>query len=302
MDMETKPQFKCRNCKVCNGYGCIDQMPGMGGPNHNRNFILNCAAWKDAYKTLREDTIAKLNGQPAAIRLAPMTGAVENVGYEDEKNFYSDLVHACLEAGALLSIGDGCPDTKLQFGIEAVKKENAKASVFIKPYTNEKIFERLEWADGIMDACGVDIDSYNIITMRNKVNLEKKTASQLKELQTHLNTKGIPFAVKGVFTQEDLDLVCELKPDIIYVSNHGGRVETEEGSVFDFLSVHKTLLEKNCGQIWVDGGIRTRNDILTAQAYGAQCILLGRPFATALCYDKANGIQSLMQNLTGGAA
>ena len=298
--METKTQFKCRNCKVCNGYGCKGQMPGMGGPNQSKNFILNCAAWKEAYKKLDPETLAKVQENSAQIRLAPMTGAVENVGYAEEKLFYTDLVQACLNAKALLSIGDGCPDEKLLFGIEAVKNEHAQASVFIKPYSNEKIFERIEWAEKIMDACGVDIDSYNIVTMRNKVHLEKKTASQLSQLQKFVNAKGIPFVVKGVFTQEDVDMVCQLNPDIIYVSNHGGRVETKEGSVCDFLIEQGRLLKKHCQHIWVDGGIRTYQDVLTAQALGAQCILLGRPFATALCADKSNGIQRLMHTLTGG--
>ena len=58
--METKTQFKCRNCKVCNGYGCKGQMPGMGGPNQSKNFILNCAAWKEAYKKLDPETLVKV--------------------------------------------------------------------------------------------------------------------------------------------------------------------------------------------------------------------------------------------------
>ena len=286
-------------------------MPGMGGPNRSENFILNCRDWKKLYGELPENLRSQFEENPTAfprktIRLAPMTGAVENIGYSDEKQFYKDIVTSCMVAGAPLSLGDGCPDEKLLFGIEAVRnageKDNPlKAAVFIKPYSNKKILERMEWAEDIMEACGIDIDSYNIVTMRNKVNLEKKTASQLKEIQDRLSARGLPFAVKGVFTKEDIDMVKELKPDIIYISNHGGRVETVTGSVAEFLKAHGKELSNYCQQLWVDGGIRDAQDVFTAKALGAECVLLGRPFARALCYDRQNGIKNLVKKLCGGS-
>jgi L-lactate dehydrogenase (FMN-dependent) and related alpha-hydroxy acid dehydrogenases len=110
--------------------------------------------------------------------------------------------------------------------------------------------------------------------MRNKVHLEKKTATQLNDLR---RVAKIPFVIKGVFTREDLDLVKEMKPDAALVSNHGGRVETEEGSSADFLREHIQELRKYCGAVWVDGGIRTKEDVVAAKALGADQVLLARP-------------------------
>lgn len=284
---------KCHFCKICNGKGCVGQMPGMGGPFENKNFILNYEGWEkiknpDAEKDFVPDI---------KIRLAPMTGGVENVGYFDEKSFYMDLISSCVKAGVELSIGDGCPDEKLIWGIEAVKNQNKKSSVFIKPYPHEKIFERFEMAMDVAESFGIDIDAYNIATMRKKVHLEKKTPTQLLETKKYLNSKGFPFIIKGIFTDADLELLEEVNPDVAFVSNHGGRVETDIGSSAEFLAAHNSFIKKHCGEIWVDGGIRNCSQIKTAAFYGAKEVLIGRPFAASICRDKENGVSKVLELL-----
>ena len=114
--------------------------------------------------------------------------------------------------------------------------------------------------------------------MRNLVNLERKTAAQLEEFREH--TK-LPFVIKGVFTEEDLELVRQVRPDVVYISNHGGRVETRIGSTAAFLAEHAAELKKYCKEIWVDGGIRTREDIQTALYFGADQVIMARPLIRA---------------------
>ena len=272
--------FKCHFCKICNGKGCINDLPGMGGVSNNQNFIKNYEGW---------NTIPFGNkGQSGIIRLAPMTGAIQNVGYPDEKQFYFDMINECVKASIPVTIGDGAPDEKLLYGIEAVKNHNGlKAGVFIKPYPQEKIFQRIEWCKEIASSVGVDIDSYNIATMRNQAHLEKKSAQQLTELKKYVNSLGIPFVIKGIFTEEDLNLVKEVQPDVAYVSNHGGRIETRLGSTADFLTENSELLKNYSSQLWVDGGIRNKEQAQKAFSYGADSVLLGRPFIQALCKNES---------------
>ena len=114
--------------------------------------------------------------------------------------------------------------------------------------------------------------------MRNLVHLERKTADQLEEFRAH--TK-LPFVIKGVFTDEDIALVREVRPDVVYISNHGGRVETRIGSTAQFLAEHAEELKNYSSKIWVDGGIRTREDIQTALYYGADQVIMARPLIRA---------------------
>lgn len=287
--METN-NFRCHNCKLCLGTGCVDELPGMGGVKKNENFILNCRDWdllysEEKYKVpeLSSDEILSL------LRYAPVTGAVENIGWKSEQDFYYDFFVALNNAGVKISIGDGYPDFKLLYGIDAIKTLNQKvdtkiqAAVFLKPYPDENLKNRIKMSLPIASHIGIDIDSYNIVTMRNKVSLEKKSASQIKKIMKNLN---VPFVVKGVFTRKDIEMVKEAKPDVIYISNHGGRVETEKGSTAKLLKEVGHSLKKYCSEIWVDGGIRCKKDIELASYYGATQVLVARPFIKNYCFEK----------------
>jgi len=288
-------QGKCHFCDVCDGRGCLSELPGMGGVFDNENFMRNCADWSRYASGSVDDSSVSL----PRIRLAPITGAIQNVGYPDEKSFYFDLINGAIAAEVGLSIGDGHPDEKLRFGIEALANAGRSGAVFIKPYENRKILERMEWAAPVSEIVGVDIDSYAIVTMRNLVNLQKKGVSDLLELKARAASEGKPFAIKGIFRPEDLELVREVRPDIVVVSNHGGRVETLRGSSAEFLARHAAELAACSGEVWVDGGIRTRADAETAGRLGAKEVMIGRPLISALLRSGPDGIRERMCALVG---
>ena len=255
----------------------------MGGVRDGENCVLNVAGWSEISTGLHEvpsDARGKL-------RLAPMTGAVENIGWVDEESFYVNLISSCASASIAVSIGDGTPDCKLLYGAQAVRTIGIKAAVFIKPYSNEKIIERFHWVEDVAECAGVDVDSWCIATMRGKASLEQKGEGELLALKRYFSHKGLPFVIKGIFTQRDVKIAQAVMPDIAYISNHGGRVETDRGSTAHFLAKHAAALKRCCGQLWVDGGVRSMADVRKALSWGADAVLAGRPFATALCQDKA---------------
>jgi 4-hydroxymandelate oxidase len=260
----------------------------MGGVNNSRNFLLNCAYWKILRdKVEAAGKLSELKAVPVdtgVLSIGPVTGAEQNVGYAHESDFYLPYFTAAYTAGTGICVGDGCPDEKLRLGLAAVRSlqeqdKSLRAGIFLKPYPNGSLFERIEWCEGTAGIIGCDIDSYNIVTMRNSVNLEKKTPQSIAELRSHIH---VPFALKGIFTREDIELVKQTLPDIVVISNHGGRVDTREGSTAEFLAGYGKKLKKYCGELWVDGGIRSKADIQTALYYGASHVLAARPFIAAL--------------------
>ena len=285
-------ELKCHRCAVCDGYGCPGMLPGLGGVFEGKNFQLNYEGWQKLFEKAdaagKGGDICKIAVTPQQLRCGPVTGAVENIGYQNEADFYLPYLQNAARAGFGLCVGDGCPDEKLKLGTAAVKtigSETAgdvKAAFFLKPYPQEKLFERVEWVRPYASHVGIDIDSYNIVTMRNLVNLERKTAEQLEEFRNH---SKLPFVIKGVFTDDDIQLVREVKPEVVYISNHGGRVETRVGSTAQFLSDNAAELKKYCKEIWVDGGIRTKQDIQTALYYGADQVIMARPLIRATFDD-----------------
>ena len=309
-------ELKCHRCAICDGYGCPDMLPGLGGVFEGKNFQLNYEGWRELFQKAsalgKAEEIRKTPVRSEQLRCGPVTGAVENIGYEFERDFYFPYLMNAAQAGLGLCVGDGYPDTKLKFGVEALKKINEaaaelskkssgsntileapkiSAAFFLKPYPQERLFERVEWVRPYASHIGIDIDSYNIVTMRNLVNLERKTAAQLQEFREH--TK-LPFVIKGVFTQEDIDLVRLVRPEVVYISNHGGRVETRKGSTADFLAAEGSKLKKYCDQLWVDGGIRTRRDIQTALYYGADQVIMARPLIRATFDETYSELQKTL--------
>ena len=284
--MAAAGDLKCHRCAVCDGYGCPGMLPGLGGVFEGKNFQLNCEGWHELFDAAvargEGEEIRAISVRPEKLRCGPVTGAVENIGYAREEDFYLPYLKNAAQAGLGLCVGDGCPDEKLKLGAAAIKELGLSAAFFLKPYPQEKLFERVEWIRPYASHIGIDIDSYNIVTMRNLVNLERKTAAQLEEFRSH--TK-LPFVIKGVFTPEDIELVKEVRPDVVYISNHGGRVETRIGSTASFLADHAEELKKYCKEIWVDGGIRTREDIQTALYYGADQVIMARPLIRATFDD-----------------
>lgn len=286
----SKGQLKCHRCIVCDGYGCPGNMPGLGGVYENQNFQLNFDSWKKYYRLFcdegKEALINSIKVKPSHLRCGPVTGAVENIGYDREEDFYFSYLNASFKAGFGLCVGDGYPDQKLHLGIEAIKKINetkeVKAAFFLKPYPDQVLLKRVGWVKDYAEYIGIDIDSYNIVTMRNLVNLERKTKDQLINFRKNFD---VPFVIKGVFTLEDINLVKEVKPDVVYISNHGGRVETRIGSTADFLHDNAQELKKYCKEIWVDGGIRCKKDVQTALYLGADKVILARPLIRAVFDD-----------------
>ena len=278
----------CRGCIVCNGYGCRGEIPGMGAMNQSLTFINNFKSWNNIEVNID-------NVDLPLIGVAPMTGVGQNMGNVfPEAVFHDYMVKSAKKAGVLPCIGDGTPDYKLQSGVKALKNNNAIGTAFIKPYPNRVILERFKIVEPYVDTLGLDIDSYRIPTMEGLVALEKKNAEQLLELKEHCIKK---FIIKGIQSQEDLELMEIVKPDIIVVSNHGGRVfDNGEGIAYRLQKLIPKL--KNItSEIWVDGGLRTIAHLKKAKALGATRVLIGRPLVKAVSVFKEDGVSYWLNQL-----
>ncbi len=281
---------KCNGCSICDGQGCVGRIPGMGGLGSATTFINNYNSWDlvlPNWELTDEYQLAPLPN----IGMAPVTGVNENIGltiYENE--FHQLLVAGSKNAGIFSCIGDGAPDYKLQSGIEALFDNEHKGNVFLKPYPNSILYDRLEWVKHVALYCGIDIDSHKIVTMANKTTLEKKSAFHLNQFKKAVHSAGLPFILKGISNEDDIDIVEKVRPDCVVVSNHGGRVlDKQEGIAFT-LEKFATRIKKATGEVWVDGGIRTLSHLKKAAKLGASSVLIARPFIQATAVLGEEGI------------
>ncbi len=92
---------------------------------------------------------------------------------------------------------------------------------------------------------------------------------------------GGKVILKGIQDVEDARLAVESGADALIVSNHGGRQLDGAPSSITALPAIVDAVGKNI-EVWMDGGIRSGQDVLKARALGAQGTLIGRAWLHGL--------------------
>ncbi len=100
--------------------------------------------------------------------------------------------------------------------------------------------------------------------------------------------------LKGVMEPEDARLAVESGADAIIVSNHGGRQLDGAPSSISALPRVVHAVGKDI-EVWVDGGIRSGQDVLRALALGAKGTMIGRAFLYALGAMGEPGVQRCLE-------
>lgn len=92
---------------------------------------------------------------------------------------------------------------------------------------------------------------------------------------------GGKLIIKGILDEEDARLAANTGADALIVSNHGGRQLDGAVSSIQALPGIVNAVGKDI-EVWMDGGIRSGQDVLKAWALGARGTLIGRPFLYGL--------------------
>ena len=92
---------------------------------------------------------------------------------------------------------------------------------------------------------------------------------------------GGKLILKGILDPIDARLAAESGADALIVSNHGGRqLDGAPSSIAALPAIAAEVGQRI--EVWMDGGIRSGQDVLKAVALGARGTLIGRPFLYGL--------------------
>ena len=92
---------------------------------------------------------------------------------------------------------------------------------------------------------------------------------------------GGKLILKGIMDSEDAGIAAGLGVDAIIVSNHGGRQLDGAPASMDVLPDVIDAVAGRC-EVWLDGGIRSGQDVFKAKAMGADGTLIGKAFLNGL--------------------
>ena len=92
---------------------------------------------------------------------------------------------------------------------------------------------------------------------------------------------GGKVILKGILDPEDAKMAAKLGVDAIVVSNHGGRQLDGALSSIRMLPKIVEAVDGKC-EVWMDGGIRSGQDVLKAKALGATGTMIGRAYIYGL--------------------
>ena len=107
---------------------------------------------------------------------------------------------------------------------------------------------------------------------------------------------GGKIIIKGILDVEDAKQAVNVGADAVVVSNHGGRQLDGAPSSIAALPAIVDAIGDKC-EVWMDGGIRTGQDILRAVALGSKGTLIGRAFLYGLGAGGREGVSQVLEIL-----
>ncbi|MDR1042070.1 MAG: alpha-hydroxy-acid oxidizing protein [Deltaproteobacteria bacterium] len=293
----------CRVCPSCNGWGCAGEIPGMGGAGTAASFKRNLRALANLefatsliHEVRRPELATEVMGIALSMPLmiAPIGGISFNLGGPvGEGDYQRAIGEGALAAGISCGTPDAAAEGVFEVGLaEAGKPLGGGIMPFVKPWEPELVREKLALANAAgCRTVAMDLDSVGLATLRlMKRPCLPKSLKELSEIIADAHSLGLKFALKGVMTPQDAIRAVEAGADGIVVSNHGGRVMDFMPGTADILRATAAAV-KGKAAVFCDGGVRAGGDILKLLALGADCVMVGRPFAVAAVGGGAEGVR-----------
>lgn len=107
---------------------------------------------------------------------------------------------------------------------------------------------------------------------------------------------GGKLILKGILDPEDARHAVDTGADALIVSNHGGRQLDGAMSSVSMLPRIVDAVGSNI-EVWMDGGVRSGQDVLRAVALGARGTMIGRAFLYGLGAGGEEGVRKVLQIL-----
>lgn len=148
-------------------------------------------------------------------------------------------------------------------------------------------------------AIATDLDSIGLgYQYSGEVDSKKEgvCARDVTELKEIVESVDVPVVIKGIMSVKAAVKAAETNAYGILISNHGGNVIENSLAPCDVVEdIRKEV--GNSMKIFVDGGVRSGEDVFKMLALGADAVGIGRPYVVAVYGGGQNGAYIYTQKI-----
>ena len=300
----------CRVCRVCNGMNC----PGKGTTTLEFGGKGCNAAFQNNYRALSRiristtvihedfvpDTSIELFGRTLQLPVFASPIAAILTAYQLDSPYFNNnekyaaaLIKGCYDGGGMAWLGDMIVPGYYEGQVATIKDVEGVGVPTIKPLeVLDEVFRRIRIAKevGAM-AIATDLDSPGLgYQSANQVTVKYRSMEELKEVIDEATANGLPIVVKGILSPKDAEKCRDLGAYGVLISNHGGNTIEHSVSPAEVVEDVRKAVGPDY-KVFVDGAVRSGEDVFKLIALGADGAGIGRPYVVSVYGGGAHGAE-----------
>ena len=145
---------------------------------------------------------------------------------------------------------------------------------------------------GNIQGCATGVDDMNDLMKWTAASFDTKL--KWDDIKRFRDMWDGPLIIKGILEASDAEECVNLGAEALVVSNHGGRqLDGARSSIAVLPEIAEQVGDKI--EVWMDGGIRSGQDIIRARGMGAKAVMVGRPTIYGLGALGEEGVTKMLE-------
>ena len=293
----------CYVCKICNGVACAGRYTNsleMGAKGNNAGFINSHRALAKIRIVLDvihddyiPDTSVQLFGRTFDLPVfaSPIGKILTDYNlnsplFNNNGAYARALIEGACEAGGMAWLGDNKEPGYFDAQVEPLRNVGGTGVPTIKPWADrEQFWKRVHRSTevGAM-AIATDLDAIGLgYQYSSDVGSKREgvCARSLEELKEITAKVAVPVVIKGIMSVKTAVKAAEAGAYGILISNHGGNVVEDSLSPSDVVEDIRNAVGDSM-KIFVDGSVRSGEDVFKLLSLGADAVGIGRPYVVSV--------------------